>query len=205
VGNLDLYAAALPFLAKVYLPAGSSDPQYEQLYKTILTYQVKPDNSGQIFLPKSANSSGRFLSLSVSNPMSDEPYEINIESIKHKDKLTFTEDEREEFDTPGPNPAGPGITAKVVPAEDGCGIAFASGIFKMTRVWAKRTPSGEMQELFEGYFSYDVRFSVMMIGKGFGREIGFTMPFWAVRARKDEDGKEIGLQEPEELDESEED
>ncbi|OBZ75660.1 hypothetical protein A0H81_04472 [Grifola frondosa] len=192
-GNFDIYSANLPFLKEVYLPAGKTDPQYEALYATILTYQAKPDYTGRCYLPDTDSSTGRFVSACIADPMSDEEYDIEINAISAKAKLTFTAAERKGFGTPSPTTIGSGISAKLRPAEDHCGLASGSGVFKLTPVWQKHTSSGEVQELYEGYISFNVKYSSLYSRKGFGSGDKFACSFWAVHARKDKDGKEIGL------------
>ena len=57
----------LPFLNSVFSP----QRDYAALLKTIRTYQAKPDNSAQIFLPSdlSASPDGRFRSGGIQDPL----------------------------------------------------------------------------------------------------------------------------------------
>ena len=41
---------SLPFLKREYLPVNSTLPKYDEVYKTILTYQAKDDQSPGCFL-----------------------------------------------------------------------------------------------------------------------------------------------------------
>ncbi|KAI0932974.1 hypothetical protein AcW1_000068 [Taiwanofungus camphoratus] len=67
-----VYAAQLPFLAKVYLLRVST-PQYSALYHTILAYQVKAEFSAQCLLPGAA---GTLSCPALVDPTSNEPYDV---------------------------------------------------------------------------------------------------------------------------------
>ncbi|KAK0475145.1 hypothetical protein IW261DRAFT_1422468 [Armillaria novae-zelandiae] len=174
-GKFDLYAMVLPFLSKVYLPTNSSStPQYEELYKTILTYQAKPDFSAQIALP-------------------DAPY-MKDGDIKAVNKLSHTEHQNSFFLVHDSDMgSGPAITANTGITDGGCGIQTARGKFMMKRVWTKANPDGSLIELFEGFFSLMISYSSLYKRKGHGSGDDTEFAFWAVRARKDANGKEIGL------------
>jgi hypothetical protein len=69
-------------------------------------------------------------------------------------------------------------------------ISSASGIFKMRGpVWS----DGD-KEMYEGSFTFDVKYSSIASRKGFGRGDYTRAPFWAIRAAKDKDGEEIGVE-----------
>ncbi|KAA1473121.1 hypothetical protein DENSPDRAFT_751195, partial [Dentipellis sp. KUC8613] len=70
-----------------------------------------------------------------------------------------------------------------------CFIEGGNGSVKMRRVWTGE--GGE--ELFEGYWTLWVGYGAMMARKGFGRGDTYRGAFWAVRARKDAEGNEIGI------------
>lgn len=89
-GNFDLYSMRLPFLQKVFVPAGTSAPQYEALFNLILTYQAKPDLTARCFLPKHSWLPGKFHWSSVEEPMSGEAFEIAIKDIVVGDKQNFS-------------------------------------------------------------------------------------------------------------------
>jgi hypothetical protein len=184
---------SLPFLKKVYVPEGTSAPQFEPLYETILTYQAKNDRTAQCFLPDTG-SEGRFKSLALQDPMEEMPFDIDIVSIAAKDTMRFTALELTNFVAPETAEGGKGVAARMQLAEDHCGIESASGVFKMTRAWVKDDSEGEAVELFEGYLEFDVKFSGMYKRKGHGSGTDCKFAFWAVRAKKDKEGKEIGLE-----------
>lgn len=202
----------LPFLQKAYLPSSGGKPKHEAVFNEILSYQNKKDNSGRMYLPpaSSGNKDGMFNCPSVEDPMECMGYDLALRKLTFDKYLSFAPDELEEFPDPtGTRPLyAPGITASVELQQDHCGIRHATGSMKMMRVWDKvvdaPAPSGGgssheytgRQELFEMYFSFDVSFSGMYSGKGHGSGQEFCFAFWAVRARRDQEGKEIGLKVP---------
>jgi hypothetical protein len=181
----------LPFLSKVYLPPGVSTPQYEELYKTILTYQAKDDRTARFFLasPTDVNDTSIFTSRAIEDPMEDYPFDIDIRSIKHHASLSLPSDK-----VAGAAPDSPGVSASMVLKDDHCGIQSASGVFKVKRVWTtKVTSSGTFAELFAGYLTFDVSYSGMYRRKGHGTGQKHKWGFWAIRARTGDDGMEVGL------------
>jgi hypothetical protein len=188
----------LPHLYNVYLPEGISTPQYESLYKTLLSLQAKPDHSARCFLgPPSdpAGSRGRFESLTMIDPMTEMPYDIDICAIVTKKSLSFAPTtERPSFAHPEASTSapGPGISAKTR-LPDQCGIKSSKGVFKMKRVWAKVVPGGIPQELFEGFFSFSVSFDSLYKKAGHGNGAKYKYAFWAIRGSMGDDGREIGL------------
>ncbi|KII90438.1 hypothetical protein PLICRDRAFT_173853 [Plicaturopsis crispa FD-325 SS-3] len=192
-GNFDIYAMPLPFLNKVYLPAGTSTPQYEALYREILKWQAKPDSSGCFFLDPSSPESCRFESGSILDPMEESPFTFDITTIECRDKLVFTSAELANFHAPG-LVAGPSSGVVVEAAlEDNCGIASSSAVLKVRRVWTGTSPDGDAAELFEGHLSFNIRYTSMYKRAGEGSGQNGKWAFWAVRARKDAAGEEIGL------------
>ncbi|PBK89256.1 hypothetical protein ARMGADRAFT_1065144 [Armillaria gallica] len=195
-GKFDLYAMVLPFLSKVYLPTNSSStPQYEELHKTILTYQAKPDFSAQIVLPDAPyTKDGVAGSRALRDPMECLPYDLSLENIKAVNKLSYTEHQKSFFLARDSDmESGPAVTANTGIIDGGCGIQTARGKFIMKRVWTKANPDGSLIELFEGFFSLMISYSSLYKRKGHGSGDDTEFAFWAVRARKDANGKEIGL------------
>lgn len=194
----------LPFLKKVYL--SKDTPQFEALFNEIMSFQAKPDFSGQCYFPPSASANGLFRSDAVAEPMGDEAYDIALTDITPKE-LLFNKTELAKFADPdAPRTAGPGVMAAVEMAEGSCMPSSGRGEMKMKRVWTKdvvvaegvvgKKPKHEYtghQELFEGVFTFKVKYSAMLKRKGFGGGEDYKFGFWAVRARTDEDGKEVGL------------
>jgi hypothetical protein len=191
----------LPFLYNVYLPEGISSPQYEALYKTLLRVQAKPDYSARCFLAPPANPAerasatshtfSRFESLTMIDPMTEMPYDIQISAILAKKTLSFAPNtERPSFAHPEASSSapGPGISAKTSLPHQSCGINSSKGVFKMKRVWAKITPGGVLQELFEGFFSFSVSFGPLYKKAGHGNGAKYKYAFWAIRASTAGDG-----------------
>ncbi|KIJ14181.1 hypothetical protein PAXINDRAFT_13091 [Paxillus involutus ATCC 200175] len=195
-GNFDLYGMYLPFLAKAYLPAGATAPDYAAVYNRILTSQAKHDSTARCFLaPPDTSSSappfGRFESSTVLNPMAERPFDITLGAFTYKKSLTFTPTERTSFQAPEQSTAGPGLVGHTdLPVT--CGIKSAKGVFKIKRVWATEV-HGSTKELFEGFFSFGVCYDSMYRKAGHGNGAAYKFAFWAVRAMKDNTGKEIGL------------
>ncbi|KAJ6455322.1 hypothetical protein C8R47DRAFT_1082776 [Mycena vitilis] len=211
-GKFDLYAMELPFLADVYLPPGqsASEPQFSALYDKILEYQAKPDSTAQCVIPgapvhssKTKNKadakdtaeeqkSGRLESAIFEDPMEGAPWEIALVDLKVCDPIVFPPKERKQFATAPQVNCGRGIEGRTELAMSHCGVQSAGGVFRMQRAWTGKR-GGDTVEVWEGYLSFNVVHSGLYKRKrhGGGQAIGF--PFWGVRARKDEAGKEIGL------------
>jgi len=122
------------------------------------------------------------------------PFDIIINSVQCRESLSFTKSELLFFAAPDAIPEGPGISGKME-LDPRCGIKSASGVFKIKRVWTKPNPDvdGEFVELFEGFMSFKVSYGALYRRNGHGNGNNIKFAFWGVRARKDNDGKEIGL------------
>ncbi|KIM41520.1 hypothetical protein M413DRAFT_150373 [Hebeloma cylindrosporum] len=196
-GNFDLYDMELPFLSKVYLPEGVSIPQYEDLYKTILTYQAKDDKTARIFLASPTDQksvTSKFICSSIEDPMEDFPFDIKIHSIEHNASLSLPSDKLPSGASASAAPDKSGVSASMSLEDDHCGIQSASGAFKLKRVWTKATAGGAFTELFAGYLTFNVSYSGMDKRKGHGAGQKHKWGFWAVRAKTGNDGMEVGLQ-----------
>ncbi|KAF7971572.1 hypothetical protein HWV62_20820 [Athelia sp. TMB] len=191
-GNFDLYDMRLPFLQKPYLSEGSSKPNHEAVYKTILTYQAKNDRSARCYLSASILDNSRFECAGMLEPFSEEPFDIVINSLEPCATLSFSEDELDLFISQHTRPDAPGVSGEMELEEDSCGIDDASGVFKLERVWTMSGDGGELLELYEGVASFHVSYSGLYRRKGHGpgQDVEFAM--WGVRARV-VDGKEVGL------------
>ncbi|KAJ7618030.1 hypothetical protein FB45DRAFT_1103402 [Roridomyces roridus] len=185
-GKFDIYPMELSFLKSVYLPSGESNPQFAALYKTILKYQAKPDSTGRCLLPETGAKPGR-LRTPLRDPMEEMPWDISIEDIELVDKLVFTAAQRKDFITPPTT--GAGVSGRTALTEDHCGVSSASGVFRMKLAWTGEDGA----EIFEGFLSFNVKYSGLYKRKGHGSGGKLEFPFWAVRARKGDDGKEISL------------
>ncbi|KAJ7434730.1 hypothetical protein FB451DRAFT_1063161, partial [Mycena latifolia] len=190
-GKFDLYAMELPFLSEVYLPEGETKPQFAVLYQTILKYQAKPDFTAQCVLPETGTA-GRLASAALEDPMEGLPWDIALKDLARVDKLVFPPVERALFVTP-PREGVPGIAGRTGLARGHCGVQAASGVFRMQHAW---TGSGG-EQIFEGYMSFNVAHSALYQRKGHGSGDEIDFAFWAVRARRDAQGREIGLKETE--------
>ncbi|KAJ7436881.1 hypothetical protein B0H11DRAFT_2255787 [Mycena galericulata] len=193
-GRFDLYAMELPFLAEVYLP--KTEPQFAALYKTILKYQAKPDFTAQCLLPDvSSGKTGRLESAALEDPMEGMPWDIELVGLKAVDALVFSPTERSGFLTQPE--VGPGIAGRTALAEEHCGVQSASGVFRMKHSWTGKGAgaAGEDVDIFEGYLSFKVVHSGLYRRKGHGSGDKIDFAFWAVRARRDAAGLEIGLTE----------
>jgi hypothetical protein len=199
IGNLDLYSMSLPSLKREYLPANSTVPKYDEVYKTILTYQAKDDKTARCYLasPTSTNpeDASCFSSSLMEDTPSEIPFDIIVNSVQRCESLSFTKSELSFFAAPDAIPEGPGISAKMELDDLHCGIKSASGVFKIKRVWTKPNPDvdGEFVELFEGFVSFKVSYTGWYRRKGYSDGGNTKFAFWGVRARKDNDGKEFGL------------
>ncbi|EPQ50673.1 hypothetical protein GLOTRDRAFT_96917 [Gloeophyllum trabeum ATCC 11539] len=188
-GNMDLYSCELESLKEAYLPDGAETAtvRYKEVYEKIWELQLRHEYSARIFLD---GDQGRFRTDTIFDPISKDEYEISIIHIEMEDPLTFSEDERALLPAPELSPPrGAGMSGRTSTRFGYCGVSDAEGVFKMQRVWVGE--GGE--ELFEGYFSLDVTYSYTWIMAGHGPEVAYKMPFWAVRARRDQLGEEIGL------------
>src|ERR1700683_4866325 len=91
IGNLDLYSMSLPFLKKEYLPANSTSPKYDEVYKTILTYQAKNDKTARCYLASPTSIDPRdascFSSRLMEDPMEEMPFDITIDSVQRHESL----------------------------------------------------------------------------------------------------------------------
>lgn len=206
-GNFDLYQMALEDdLHEAYFPGGCQTPHFEEVYKAIL--ETGTAHAAQLYLKRDSldladgdedddldsESRGRMMGESIKDPLVEQPYNIFLTSLDEEDSLAFTDEELDDFPVRDFDPSGPGMVAKVDLSSDGHHgvVSHSGGYVKLIRVWAQQGANGELQELFEGYFTLQVNFVLKYAKKvGFQEYQGFS--FWAVRAKKDENGKEIGL------------
>ncbi|KAJ7578038.1 hypothetical protein C8J56DRAFT_970219 [Mycena floridula] len=191
-GSFDLYAMKLDFLSKAFLPLGTQTPQFDALYTEIMKVQSNKDYTNRIWLPESPHSEpGMFIGRGFNDPMEEMPFDIGLDNIEEVDSLPLTSSQKALFLSPPDEQSG--ITAE--PTLDGhCGIDSASGFFNMKHCWTKLNDEGEKVELFQGCFSIDVWHSGMYKRKGHGSSTKYPPnAFWAVRARKDTNGKVIGI------------
>ncbi|KAJ7176784.1 hypothetical protein C8R46DRAFT_1188520 [Mycena filopes] len=195
-GKFDMYMMDLPFLSKPYLPAGKSEPQFADLYEAIQEVQNKSDYTARCIIPAAPFAKdGELQDRCSVDPMEEMRFDINITSLTSVDTLTFPGAEEDEFITPPK--AGPGITGRTELADSShCGIQAAAGVFRMKHAWTgKAGADGAEVEIFEGYFSFKVAYSGIYRRKGHGSGSNSAFAFWAVRARRNAAGEEVGLTE----------
>ncbi|KAF7797779.1 hypothetical protein EIP86_008980 [Pleurotus ostreatoroseus] len=201
VGKFDLYSTKLPFLTKHYLPHGATRPQFEAVYREILTWQAKPDFSVRIALREdtpdaTAGQNGMFSCSEVYNPLDEE--EITPIHIVHGTATTVSFSSKETLHRSMVGMA-PGYIARLELNGDECDLCecgiidTGAGSLKMRKVWEGMSPTGEKQELFEGYFFFKTVNGPILVRKGWGFALPYSSGFWAVRALKDGDGNEIGI------------
>lgn len=195
VGKFDLYSTQLPFLVREYLPEGADKPDFYRLYKKILFYQAKPDFSMRIALDSADSDvakSGRFSCSQVAEPMGDEEIKPILITDGQAKTVTFNVGQTGHRSTAG---SVPGYSARLELGDEGhgCMISSGRGQFKMRRVW-QGEHVGNAVELFEGYWDFHTVWSGLLSRKGFGRGEDYSSAFWGVRARKDADGNEIGIE-----------
>ncbi|KAJ3548687.1 hypothetical protein NM688_g5263 [Phlebia brevispora] len=202
IGKFDLYSTLLSFLQKKYLPQGATKPQFEAVYKEILKYQAKNDQSMRIALAARSSDAqtgeyGMFSCPIVTNPLTDEEL-TPIHVIKGEaTTVTFLKTETAHASTVG---TSSGFIARLELDTDGndhcdCGgmVDKGEGTLKMHKVWEGKGENGEKVELFEGYFLFTIKNGPTLRRKGFGNSMPFSSPFWGVRARKNKKGEEIGI------------
>lgn len=196
-GNFDLYSMRLPFLSEVFLAKGQSKPQYEELYEKILTYQAKDDNSLQLYLQKlpSGDERGQIRSTvdAMCDPMEGMPFDVEVHDVMVTDKLPLKVNERKLFLVPPTE--GPGIEGLLTVVDGGCGVDSSKGVIKLKRLWKsqKKRADGSYAELFEGFVSFNVSYSGLYKRKGHGKGEKLETAVWAVRARRNDNGEEVGI------------
>jgi hypothetical protein len=211
MGNFDAYLMGLDDdLHEAYLPGGSAVPHFEEVYNAIIETNI--EHAAQLYLDAPVrsdddyddlddeelddeDSKGQMKGSAIADPFVEQPYNMVITSIKEEDSLAFTDDELWQFPTRDVDPPGPGMIAQLTLASGGHHnvVAGATGYVKLVRVWTKTGANGEVMELFDGYLSLEVVFDWSLRFKGHGTTETHGLSFWAVRAKKDENGKEIGL------------
>ncbi|KAJ7779236.1 hypothetical protein B0H16DRAFT_1502007 [Mycena metata] len=194
-GKFDLYMMDLQFLSEPYLAAGKSEPQFAKLYDAIQKVQTKSDYTARCIIPAAPFAKdGQLQDRGSRDPMECMPFDIDITSLELVDKLSFSAAENLKFLTPPKT--GPGITGRTKLADEShCGIQSAGGVFRMKHAWTGKGVDGADVEIFEGYFSFRVAYSGLYRRKGHGSGGERAFAFWAVRARRNAAGEEIGLNE----------
>jgi len=183
-GKFDLYPTNIPVYISAYRPTKALTTHPEYLYLTILTHHPSINKIGSVNIPEQyIGGRGTFKSRLVSDV--DGTLDIAVDKLKHMDSVELPY-----------NPhgglsigtwLGPSVEARLtlehaVGGGGVCGVKYASGRFKMRPLWKKLGEDGRLKELFEGSFSFEMRYENWMKKKGYEDvfQPGFT--FWAVRA-----------------------
>jgi hypothetical protein len=170
--------------AKCYL--GTSVPSYGENDADSEDFDADDDDEQM--------SKGQFRGTTICDPFAEQPYKMIVTSIEEQPVLAFTESELDQFPTRDSDPDGPGMTAQLVLSEVGHpGVDTATGYIKFLRLWTKEGENGEILELFEAYLHIEAMFEYKVALKRRMRSDAREIAFWAIRARKDKNGREIGL------------
>ncbi|VDC00291.1 unnamed protein product [Peniophora sp. CBMAI 1063] len=147
--------------------------------------------------PRPCRATGAFECRQIENPFSEEPLEDPIYVLDGKQSdisLSKKEMPKGQENAAGTFKRGFHCDLEMdVGASGDCGadmISKVKGTFKMHRVWC----DGD-KELFEGYVDVTVTHGATLRRKGHGPSSGISTPIWAIRARRDEEGEEIGIDE----------
>lgn len=120
--------------------------------------------------PYKSRSVGVFETGEMRDPNSNEVYTFQLTEVSVRQK-----------------PA-PTLRCKIV--DGGCGVS-ASGSLRMYRCWHKADDDGAVMELYKGVFCVEMS---LYKRKRKGKANYCELTFWAIRARKDESGKDVGLE-----------
>lgn len=183
---------------------GTATPHFEEVFNAIA--KTTTAHAAQIYLASSDSLLdledidgeeilGRMKGPGIVDPFVQEPYDMFVTSVETESLIEWTDDELMQFPERDSDPVGPGINAKTILGSDGHHgmVQSAGGYIKLARVWSKVGANGQLLELFEGYCSLEVVYEWKFMKKGHGQRGYEGFSFWAVRAKKDENGNEIGL------------
>jgi hypothetical protein len=193
----------IPLLNRTYLPHGSSGaPQHQAVYDEIMNLQARSDFTSRCHLPPveryNRSTSGILQVPPLGESTDQESLQVSLAGIVLEDIL-LTDAELTHFPDPlEVRSRGPGVWASIGLSEQQYGIDSIFGFFRMKRVWmdyvdvfdeeeegakANHEYTG-MKELFEGCFTFEVKYSQWMNRK----ERTYSLAFWAVKARMDDFG-----------------
>ncbi|VDC00289.1 unnamed protein product [Peniophora sp. CBMAI 1063] len=195
-GKFDWFSTRISVLHSEFLPAGARKPRYPELYAAILEFQAKPKYTGRLALAASG-ATGAYDCREIENPMSGEPPDdpIYVYNGEQSD-VSLSGKEMPEGQEGAAGNFKHGFQCDLemdVGASGGCSVGMISkikGDFKMHRVWCE----GD-KELFEGYMRVTVTHGATLRRKGHPASANLASPIWAVRARRNEKGEEIGIDE----------
>jgi len=130
-------------------------------------------------------------SLAIAATFIEQPYNIIITTINEEDPLAFTEEGLGQFPERDIDLSGPGMTAQITlattslskPRDTSSSFVFGPRWTLMESSWSCN--------LFEGYLSLEVSFdwSLRFKRKGHGTSESHGLSLWAVRPKKDGNGK----------------
>ncbi|PBK88045.1 hypothetical protein ARMGADRAFT_1085021 [Armillaria gallica] len=173
-GKFDLYNMSLDYLRRL-------GNDYEALYDAILERQEKLEFSAQVAIPKAPyfaeDGAAKDPAFCIED-MDMSPFPLRLKYIRSVDAVGYTYEELSFF------PEGD---------DDSDPARCCSGKFLMHRSWTQTKRDGSIVELFEGYLDVSLSYGQMKYD-GHACSVDSVFGFWAVRARKDEDGKEIGIE-----------
>ncbi|KAI0047097.1 hypothetical protein FA95DRAFT_1595907 [Auriscalpium vulgare] len=185
VGKFDLFSARIPALG-----AASA---HAELHAALLALQATPRFTARIAL-RADDGGGRFASPVVCEPMGDEELEpIYVVGGRVGVDVEF-EDNGEGLGSEDGNGDGVGMgmgyEARLeLDTVQNCMMSAGKGSIAMRKVW----DGGDGKEIFRGRVEMKLTYGALLSRKGFGGGVTRSFTFWAVRARKDDGGKEIGI------------
>jgi hypothetical protein len=196
------------------LPEDSKTPHFEEVYHAIMNTET--EKGAQLYLGSKmsyldggsedlewedddgmleAEAKGRIRGPMIKDQILEAQYDLFIEDIEEHENVEYTSMELVDSPERDVDPTGPGFTANLEFGEAGHHdiVTHSKGSIKLMRVWAKEAAPGEQpMELFEGSFSLEVIYQ-LKYQKKVGRVENNGSTFWAVRAKKGDDGREIGM------------
>ncbi|SJL15042.1 uncharacterized protein ARMOST_18524 [Armillaria ostoyae] len=193
-GKFDLYNMSLDYLRRL-------GNDYEVLYDAILERQEKLEFSAQVAIPKAPyfteDGAAKDPAFCIED-MDMPPFPLRLKYIRSVDAVGYTDEELDFFpegddDSNSVRANAPGLMADLKLAGRNSSARCCSGKFLMHRSWTQTKRDGSIVELFEGYFDVSLSYGQMKYD-GHACSVDSVFGFWAVRARKDEDGKEIGIE-----------
>ncbi|KAK0449050.1 uncharacterized protein EV420DRAFT_1767108 [Desarmillaria tabescens] len=194
-GKFDLYNMSLDYLCR--FAHGETD--YEAIYIAILEHQEKSEFSAQVAIPKAPyfaeDGAAKDPAFCIED-MDIPPFPLLLKYIRAVDTIGYTDMELNFFpesDDDAVRINAPGLMADLKLARRNPSASCCSGKFLMHRCWMQTKGDGSIVELFEGYFDVSLSYGKTKFD-GHACSADSVFGFWAVRARKDENGEEIGVE-----------
>ncbi|KAK0231767.1 hypothetical protein EDD85DRAFT_971440 [Armillaria nabsnona] len=192
-GKFDLYNMSLDYLRRL-------GNDYEALYDAILERQEKSEFSAQVAIPKAPyfaeDGAAKDPAFCIED-MDMFSFPLRLKYIRSvnagytDEELNFFPEGDDDSDSVRAN--APGLIADLKLAGRNPSARCCSGKFLMHRSWTQTKRDGSIVELFEGYFDVSLSYGQIKYDDH-ACSVDNVFGFWAVRARKDEDGKEIGIE-----------